>query len=78
MDKSDLAWMRDGKVDSLTAFVIRDGDAIADDYSGRKAVRTALREKLPSYMIPKKIVFLDELPVTSNGKLDRNKLRGMA
>ena len=70
--------MRDGKVDSLTAFVIRDGDAIADDYSGRKAVRTALREKLPSYMIPKKIVFLDELPVTSNGKLDRNKLRGMA
>ena len=68
----------DGKAESLTAFVIREGDLITDDYFGRKAVRTALREKMPSYMVPKRIIFLDELPVTNNGKLDRNRLREMA
>jgi D-alanine--poly(phosphoribitol) ligase subunit 1 len=68
----------DGKAESLTAFVIREGDLITDDYFGRKAVRTALREKMPSYMVPKRIVFLDKLPVTNNGKLDRKRLREMA
>lgn len=70
--------IQNGKTESLTAFVIREGDEITDDYPGRKAVRTALREKLPFYMVPKRIVFLEHLPVTNNGKLDRNKLREMA
>jgi D-alanine--poly(phosphoribitol) ligase subunit 1 len=70
--------IRDGRVESLTAFVIRDGDLITDDYFGRKVIRTALREKMPSYMVPKRVIFLDELPVTNNGKLDRKRLREMA
>ena len=57
---------------------IRDGDLITDDYFGRKVIRTALREKMPSYMAPKRVIFLDELPVTNNGKLDRKRLREMA
>jgi D-alanine--poly(phosphoribitol) ligase subunit 1 len=70
--------IRDGRVESLTAFVIRDGNLITDDYFGRKVIRTALREKMPSYMVPKRVIFLDELPVTNNGKLDRRRLREMA
>ena len=70
--------IRDGRVESLTAFVIRDGNLITDDYFGRKVIRTALREKMPSYMVPKRVIFLDELPVTNNGKLDRKRLREMA
>ena len=70
--------LHDGKVESLTAFVIREDDLITDDYSGRKAIRMALRERMPSYMVPKRIVFIDELPVTNNGKLDRKRLREMA
>ncbi len=70
--------IRDGKVESLTAFIIRESDQITDDYFGRKAIRMALREKMPSYMVPKRIIFLDELPVTNNGKLDRKRLREMA
>ena len=54
------------------------GDLITDDYFGRKVIRTALREKMPSYMVPKRVIFLDELPVTNNGKLDRKRLREMA
>jgi amino acid adenylation domain-containing protein len=41
----------------------------------RASVRRALREKLPDYMVPAEIVWLDALPTTLNGKIDRNALR---
>jgi len=39
------------------------------------AVRRALRDQLPNYMIPSSIVILDSLPVTPNGKVSREALR---
>lgn len=33
-----------------------------------------LRKKLPSYMVPEKIILVDTLPVNQNGKIDRNNL----
>lgn len=37
-------------------------------------LRNFLNQTLPSYMIPTEYVFLDAFPLTSNGKVDRNKL----
>ena len=39
-----------------------------------EALRTSLMTRLPSYMLPSAYVWLDAMPVTANGKLDRKAL----
>ncbi len=62
----------DGRPDQLVAYVVRAGGAPAvatpDDLD------SAIAAVLPSYMVPGAYVFLDELPVSASGKLDRRAL----
>ena len=38
-------------------------------------LRVFLKNKLPSYMIPRKVICIKEKPINKNGKLDRAKLK---
>ncbi|HEY6802402.1 MAG TPA: amino acid adenylation domain-containing protein [Pyrinomonadaceae bacterium] len=39
-----------------------------------KKLRAELRERLPEYMVPATIVFIDQMPLTTSGKIDRRSL----
>lgn len=55
----------------IVAYVVRaDGGIVAPD-----TLRSSLGETLPAYMVPSAFAFLDALPVTPGGKIDRRALR---
>ena len=54
----------------LAAYVVADADGTIDV----AALRENLAQSLPAFMVPSTIVCLARLPITSNGKLDRNAL----
>ena len=39
-----------------------------------RAIKAALKELVPDYMVPKKIVFHEEFALNVNGKIDRKAL----
>ena len=45
---------------------------------GKRRLTAALKEVLPMYILPDKIVYLKRLPLTSSGKTDRQKLENLA
>lgn len=53
----------------LYAFVILKNKEISQEQ-----LKEAISQKLLSYMMPEKIVLIDSMPLTANGKADRNKL----
>ena len=53
-------------------------DLIVCYYSGsleEKTVKKELKERLPFYMVPQKIIKMDALPMNANGKIDRKILK---
>ncbi|WP_446425933.1 amino acid adenylation domain-containing protein [Kitasatospora purpeofusca] len=60
----------------LVAYVVPDTDTDTDPDTPADAteIRVAAGERLPDYMVPSAVTVLDRLPVTVNGKLDRQAL----
>ena len=65
-----------GAGESLSACILQNSDTDTS-YSLRKWIRQTLGQRLPAYMVPRKIVFFNEFPMTINGKLDKRKLGEM-
>jgi amino acid adenylation domain-containing protein len=56
---------------SLAAYVVPEPTSTID----LRGLRASLNDRLPSYMVPARLVICDALPKTSNGKIDRLKLQ---
>lgn len=71
---------RHGTVQFLAAFVvpIRERSAEEDATAASEVLRSRLAERVPAYMLPRKIYFQPLLPMTANGKADRRRLSEIA
>lgn len=59
-----------GEQAGLVAYVV----PVAGAELTRVGIRRALLQQLPAYMVPAKIMLLDDLPRTASGKIDRKRL----
>ena len=60
----------EGKEPQLVAYLVTEGEARLD-YA---AVRGFLQQRLPDYMLPAALVYLEAMPLTPNGKINRRIL----
>lgn len=62
----------------LIAFVClsrkEDHESVSEKSLDARTLRNSLREKIPAYMLPNAFVFLDAIPLTANGKIDKTAL----
>lgn len=65
--------IKDGRVKSISAYLVCPG-MTAPERTYAEMLKESLRTFLPEYMIPKKLIFMDRLPMTGNGKVDRKAL----
>lgn len=65
---------RRGKIEYLQAFIT--GKPVGDEFKAVIDLKEDLREHLLEYMIPRRFKFLEKMPMTSNGKVDRRALLG--
>ena len=63
---SDLS---DGQKELVAYVIPSNGKDLAND-----TLRRELESALPSYMVPSKFIFLERMPLTGNGKIDRSAL----
>jgi amino acid adenylation domain-containing protein len=60
----------------LVAFVVPRHRGGSRDQTGSQ-LRSFLKERLPEYMVPNDVIMLEEMPLSPNGKTDRNALLSM-
>lgn len=72
-----LPMERRGKIDYLHAFLTT-SEVVEDAFQTSQKLREGLHKNLPDYMLPRRFTFLDKMPMTPNGKVDRRALKGVA
>ena len=65
--------MSDGKVKALVAVIVLANETI-ERTDAQEKLKQELGKVLPSYMVPQNYEFIDSIPMTNNGKIDRKKL----
>jgi D-alanine--poly(phosphoribitol) ligase subunit 1 len=69
-----LPVIRKGVAESLAAFVVLVQRGQESEFELGAQLRAQLAERVPMYMLPRKIIYYDAFPITANGKTDQRKL----
>ena len=64
-------------VGDLLGVVIKPTKKIGDIPVFLNSCKTSLRDRIPEYMLPQRYIYLESLPTTSSGKVDRKKIEEM-
>lgn len=62
------------KVQQLVAFVVPEPNDFAKEFQLSNAIKKELQESVMDYMIPQKYIYVEQLPLTQNGKVNRKGL----
>lgn len=65
---------KNSRVEYIVGFVVMSEDLGLSRAKTNIRIKKELKQRVPSYMIPKKIIVLDRFPVNTNGKIDRKQL----
>jgi D-alanine--poly(phosphoribitol) ligase subunit 1 len=76
-DAAVLPVMKQDRIDSLAAIVVLAVEKSGSDFEMTARLKNRLGERLPTYMVPRKFLYVDAFPMTANGKADRRKLAEM-
>lgn len=72
-----VAAKREGRISHLVAYVVSAQGRTLSDFRAGLALKEQVKQTLPHYMVPRRVVFVSALPVTGNGKLDRRALASL-
>ncbi|MDR1953486.1 MAG: D-alanine--poly(phosphoribitol) ligase subunit DltA [Clostridiales Family XIII bacterium] len=65
---------KDYKVRRLVACVVPEAHPFGKESELTSSLKTSLAASVMDYMVPQKFIYLDSLPLTANGKVDRKKM----
>ena len=65
---------KDNKVNQLIAYVVAEKNDYPTELALTQAIKKELAETTLNYMIPQRFKYVDSLPLTMNGKIDRKSL----
>ena len=66
-----IAYQDDKRGQEVAAFLVADANVKKD------AIRSMIKETLMAVEIPKKFIFVNEIPLNDSGKVDRKKLKAL-
>lgn len=69
-----LPFIKQGKIQYLAGVVALKGELHEKEFKITLMIKNELKKFLPDYMIPRKIVIRESLPMTVNGKVNRKSL----
>ena len=72
-----LPFMRDGSISHLVALIVLADPDMEAGFALTKSLKRAVREMIPSYMVPRTFKYVDSFPLNPSGKADRKALAAL-